>query len=191
MKSKSGFSLAMASLPFEYEQAIVLKTSDIWQLLKGSPLCESGVKEQWRKGWTEGNVMDGPNGFDHQLKVIRIASSAHIPSTLTSLSIKNLKVTHNEIFPTTTLFYQGHERAVERHNKFNTSILPEKKKSVGWKMKMRRLLQTAERQKRFILTMTESTDYRWIFKWPTGCVVFWDFGNFKAWLKGSAKAWIS
>ena len=91
MKSKSGFSLAMASLPFEYEQAIVLKTSDMWQLLKGSPLCESGVKEQWRKGWTEGNVMDGPNGFDHQLKVISIASSAHIPSTLTSLSIKKLE----------------------------------------------------------------------------------------------------
>ena len=66
--------------------------------------------------------MDGPNGFDHQLKVISIASSAHIPSTLTSLSIKNLKVTHNGIFPTTTLFCQGHERAVERHNKFNTSI---------------------------------------------------------------------
>ena len=72
--------------------------------------------------------MDGPNGFDHQLKVISIASSAHIPSTLTSLSIKNLKVTHNGIFPTTTLFCQGHERAVERHNKFNTSIQPEKKK---------------------------------------------------------------
>ena len=58
-------------------------------------------------------------------------------------------------------------------------------------MKMRRLLQTAERQKQFILTMTESTDYRWIFKWPTGCVVFWGFRNFKALMKGSAKAWIS
>ena len=58
-------------------------------------------------------------------------------------------------------------------------------------MKIRRLLQTAERQKQFILTMTESTDYRWIFKWPTGCVVFWGSRNFKALMKGSAKAWIS
>ena len=72
-----------------------------------------------------------------------------------------------------------------------TSLTPRsswrKKKGVGWKMKMRRLLQTAERQKQFILTMTESTDYRWIFKWPTGCVVFWGFGNFKASMKDLLK----
>ena len=77
--------------------------------------------------------MDGPNGFDHQLKVISIASSAHIPSTLTSLSIKNLKVTHNEIFPTNTLFLIV--RVMKEQLSVTTSLTPRssrrKKKSVG------------------------------------------------------------
>ena len=63
--------------------------------------------------------MDGPNGFDHQLKVISIASSAHIPTTLTSLSIKNVKVTDNGIFPTTTLV-----RVMKEQLSVTTSLTP-------------------------------------------------------------------
>ena len=66
--------------------------------------------------------MDGPNGFDHQLKVISIASSAHIPSTLTSLSIKNLKVIDNRIFPTNTLFVIV--RVMKEQLSVTTSLTP-------------------------------------------------------------------
>ena len=66
--------------------------------------------------------MDGPNGFDHQLKVISIASSAHIPSTLTSLSIKNLKVIDNRIFPTNTLFVIV--RVIKEQLSITTSLTP-------------------------------------------------------------------